>query len=63
MILEKLLKKYICLDTEATFVNYNFFEVSGHNHESSQTWVFCMDFLNHREGGCNKTLVFITMFL
>ncbi len=29
---------------------YNFFEVSEHNHESPQTWGFCMDFLNHREG-------------
>ncbi len=30
---------------------YNFFEDPGHNLESSQTWGFCMDFLNHREGG------------
>jgi hypothetical protein len=30
---------------------YNFVEVSRHNLESSQTWGFCMDFLNHREGG------------
>jgi hypothetical protein len=29
---------------------YNFVEFSGHNLESSQTWDFCMDFLNHREG-------------
>jgi hypothetical protein len=30
---------------------YNHVEVSGHNLESSQAWGFCMDFLNHREGG------------
>jgi hypothetical protein len=30
---------------------YNFFKVSGHNLESSQTCGFCTDFLNHREGG------------
>ncbi len=30
---------------------YNFFDVSGHNLESSQTWGFRMDFLNHRVGG------------
>ncbi len=29
----------------------NFVEVSEHNLESSQTWGFSMDFLNHREGG------------
>ncbi len=29
---------------------YNCAEVSGHTLESSQTWGFCMDFLNHREG-------------
>ncbi len=29
---------------------YSFVEVSGHHFESSQTWGFCMDFLNHREG-------------
>jgi hypothetical protein len=29
----------------------NFVEVSGNNLESSQTWGFCMDFLNHREEG------------
>ncbi len=29
---------------------YNFVEVSGYNHESSQPCGFCMDFLNHREG-------------
>jgi hypothetical protein len=29
---------------------YNIVEVSGHNLDSSQTWGFCMDFLNHREG-------------
>ncbi len=29
---------------------YNFIEVSWHNLESSQTWGFCMDFLNQREG-------------
>jgi len=26
-------------------------EVSGHNRESFQTWGYCMDFLNHKEGG------------
>jgi hypothetical protein len=30
---------------------YNFVEVSGHNLASSLKWGFCMDFLNHREGG------------
>jgi hypothetical protein len=30
---------------------FNFVEVSGHNFVRSQTWGFCMDFLNHREGG------------
>ncbi len=30
---------------------HSFVEVSGHNLGSSQTWGFCMDFLNHREGG------------
>jgi hypothetical protein len=38
---------------------YNFVEVSGHNLESSQTWGFCMDFLNEREGG----MVFYPVFL
>jgi hypothetical protein len=38
---------------------YNFVEVSGHNLESSQTWGFCMDFLNHRVGG----MVFYQVFL
>ncbi len=38
---------------------YNFVEVSGHNLESSQTWGFCMDFLNHSEGG----MVFYQVFL
>ena len=39
---------------EAEFMSIHFnnlIEVSGHNLESSQTWGFCMDFLNHREGG------------
>ncbi len=35
---------------------YNFVEVSGHNLESSQTWGFCMDFLNHMEGEGNGFL-------
>ncbi len=30
---------------------YKFIGVSGHNLESCETWGFCMDFLNHREGG------------
>ncbi len=40
---------------------YNFVEVSGHNLESShsQTWGFCMDFLNHREG----QMLFYQVFL
>ncbi len=37
---------------------YNFLEISGHNLESSQTWGFCMDFLNHREG----SMVFYHVF-
>ncbi len=37
---------------------YNFVEVSRHNLESSQTWGFCMNFLNHREG-----MVFYQVFL
>ncbi len=36
---------------EPTSWMYNFVEVSGHNLESSQTWGFCMDFLNHSKGG------------
>ncbi len=31
---------------------YNSVEVSRHNLESSQTWGFCMDFWNQREGVC-----------
>ncbi len=38
---------------------YNFVEVSGHNLESSQTWGFCMDFLNHRQGGTVFNKVFL----
>jgi hypothetical protein len=38
---------------------YNFVEVSGHNLESPQTLGFCMDFLNHGEGG----IVFYQAFL
>jgi hypothetical protein len=33
--------------------------LSGHNLESSQTWGFCMDFLNHGQGG----IVFYQVFL
>jgi hypothetical protein len=40
-------------------MNVPFREVSGHNLESSQTCGFCMDFLNHREGG----MVFYQVFL
>jgi hypothetical protein len=29
---------------------YNLLDVSGRNLESSQTWGYCVDFLNHREG-------------
>ncbi len=37
---------------EAEFMNVQFFiDVSGQNLENSQIWGFCMDFLNHREGG------------
>ncbi len=38
---------------------YHFVEVSGPNLESPQTRGFCMDFLNHREGG----MVFFQVFL
>ncbi len=38
---------------------YNFIEVSGHNLESSQTWGFCMDFLNQREEGIVYEQVFL----
>ncbi len=44
---------------EVKFMNVQFREVSGHNLESSQTWGFCMDFLNHREEG----MVFYQVFL
>jgi hypothetical protein len=40
-------------------MDVQFFEVSGHNLESSQTLGFCMDFLNHMEGG----VVFWQVFL
>jgi hypothetical protein len=41
-------------------MNVQFFvEVSGHNLESSQTRGFCMDFLNHREGGMFFYKVFL----
>jgi hypothetical protein len=40
-----------CHNLKPNSWTYSFFEVSGHNLESSQTWGFCMDFLNHREGG------------
>jgi hypothetical protein len=36
---------------ELNLWTYNFVEVSGCNLESSQTWGYCLDFLNHREGG------------
>jgi hypothetical protein len=38
---------------------YNFFEVSEHNPEISQTVCFCMDFLNPRGG----RMVFYQVFL
>ncbi len=46
---------------EAEFMNIQFVEVSvsGHNLKNSQTWGFCMDFLNHRVGG----IVFNQVFL
>jgi hypothetical protein len=37
--------------TEAEFMNVQVHWGFGHNLESSQTWGFCMDFFNHREGG------------
>ncbi len=51
----KLHLRYYCIvSTEAKF-----FEVSGHNLESSQTWSFCMDFLNQREEGMGFYQVFL----
>ncbi len=44
---------------EANFMNVQFIKVSGHNLESSQTWGFCMYFLNHRE----RVMVFYQVFL
>ncbi len=45
---------------------YNFVEVSGYNLESSQSWGFCMDFLQHWEAGmifCQVLLFsFFTMY-
>ncbi len=41
---------YISKERKETWT-YHFVEVSGHNLESSQAWIFCMDFLNQREGG------------
>ncbi len=38
---------------------YNFIAVSGHNLESSQTWGFLMDFLQHRQGGMVSYQVFL----
>ncbi len=37
--------------SEAEFMNVQDVEAAGHNLESFQTRGFCMDFLNHREGG------------
>jgi hypothetical protein len=39
--------------------SYNFVEVSGHNLDSTQTWGFCGDFLNRKEGG----MVYYQFFL
>ncbi len=52
-------QKLIEPETKFMNVQYNFVEVSGHNLESSQTYGFCMDFLNHREG----VMVFYQVFL
>ncbi len=54
-----LQKFYIWSVQKPNSWTYNFAEVSGHNLESFQTWGFCMDFLNHREGG----MVFYQVFL
>ncbi len=40
-------------------LTYNFVEVSTHNLETSQTWGFCMDFLNHKE----EIWIFYQVFL
>ncbi len=50
-------RKGVCRSRDSW--TYNFFEVFGHNLESFQTWGFCMDFLNHRDGG----VVFYQVFL
>ncbi len=42
---------YIAFAWKPNSWSYSFIEVSGHNLESSQTWGFCIDFLNQREGG------------
>ncbi len=36
---------------EAEFISTILWRFLGHNLERSQTWDFCMHFLNHREGG------------
>jgi hypothetical protein len=38
-------------DEKPNSLMYNFVVVSRHNLESSPTLGFCMDFLNHKEGG------------
>ncbi len=38
---------------------YHFFQVFGHNLGSSQTWGFCMEFLNQSEGGMVLYQVFL----
>jgi len=57
--LKKQLPMHWCSVQKPNSWTYNFFEVSGHNLESSHTWGFCMDFLNHREGD----MVFYQVFL
>ncbi len=46
--------RHSCIYYRPNSWTYIFFEFSGQNIESSQTWGFCIDFLNHREGGLKK---------
>ncbi len=48
---------------ETEFMNVHFVEVSGHNLESSQTWDFCMVFLNHRREGGRFSIRFSSFLL
>ncbi len=51
-------ERMLGLNPEAKLMTYNFLGVSGHNLESSETWGFCMDFLNQKVGG----IVFYQVF-